>query len=167
MTVQPDYIDKIQAQWAQIQPELSTSSTGIVGRITRLAQVIQTRSDRVLESCGITRSEFDILALLTRTGRPMTPGEISTQLLCSGAGTTKRIKKLVSAGMITRDTNPEDGRGALISLTDKAQATTIPILRTLLESENDLIEPLPTEHRDALTANLRILLGSVDSVAYK
>jgi DNA-binding MarR family transcriptional regulator len=65
--------------------------------------------------------------------------------------------------MITRESNPADGRGALIGLTDKAQATTTPILRAVLAVENDLIGTLPSGGRDVLTAKLRSLLSSPES----
>lgn len=157
-----DYIDKSLAQWAQIEPELSTAPAGIIGRISRLARVIEMRSDRVLEGGGVTRSEFEILSLLVRSDRPMTPGEISAQLLCSGASTTKRLKKLVASGMITRETNPTDGRGAFITLTDEARDKILPILRTVIEFEGSLVEALPAEARDLFTTQLRALLRSLE-----
>ncbi|WP_166877749.1 MarR family winged helix-turn-helix transcriptional regulator [Salinibacterium sp. ZJ450] len=158
-----DYIDKAQAQWAQIQPGLDTEPAGIIGRIARLAQLIETRTDRVLEELDVTRSEFDILALLTRSGRPMTPSEISANMLCSAAGTTKRMKKLLDAGLITRETNPSDGRGALIQLTDAGQAKTIPVLRAVLDVEARLLEALPADDCERLTAQLRALLTSLEA----
>jgi DNA-binding MarR family transcriptional regulator len=163
VTTVDDYIDKARAEWAQIEPELSTTPAGIIGRIMRIAQVVEMRADRMLESRGITRSEFDILSLLVRTGRPMTPGELATESLCSGAGVTKRVKKLVEAGLVTRETNPSDGRGALITLTGEGRDKTIPILRALIDYEQGLIEVVPTDDREPLTSQLRTLLSSLES----
>ncbi|WP_157157000.1 MULTISPECIES: MarR family transcriptional regulator [unclassified Diaminobutyricimonas] len=163
MTTVDDYIDKSRAQWAQIAPELETEPAGIVGRIMRIAHVIELRSERVLEDLGVTRSEFDILSLLVRTGRPMTPSELATQALCSAAGVTKRLKKLVDSGMVTREANPSDGRGALITLTDKAREKMIPILQAVLDAEADLISVIPPEEREPLAAQLRTLLSSLEA----
>ncbi|MFI5086205.1 MAG: hypothetical protein ACHP7K_09785, partial [Actinomycetales bacterium] len=38
-----DYIDGIQAQWACMLPQINSDAAGVVGRIRRLAQVIQLR----------------------------------------------------------------------------------------------------------------------------
>ncbi|NKX51271.1 MarR family transcriptional regulator, partial [Arthrobacter deserti] len=65
----------------------------------------------VLAANGITRAEFDMLSLLARSGRPMAPTELAAELLISGAGATKRLRKLTDAGLVRRETNPRDGRG--------------------------------------------------------
>jgi DNA-binding MarR family transcriptional regulator len=158
-----DYIDKSRGQWAQIAPELDTAPAAIIGRIMRIAQVIEMRSERVLEDLGVSRSEFEILSLLVRTGRPMTPSELATEALCSAAGVTKRLKKLVDSEMVIREANPSDGRGALITLTDKGREKMIPILQAVVDSEADLIDVLPAEERDPLASQLRILLSSLET----
>ncbi|GAA4038331.1 hypothetical protein GCM10023063_24370 [Arthrobacter methylotrophus] len=53
-----------------------------------------------------------------RVGGPMTPSELAADLITSRAGTTKRIYKLLSAGLVTGESTPRDGRGALIRMTE-------------------------------------------------
>lgn len=163
MTATGDYIDTVQDQWQRIFPDVSSAPAGIIGRVRRLAQLIQLQSDSVLMGCGISRAEFDILALLTRTGRPMTPSELASDLLTSPAGTTKRINKLVDAGLVTRQTNPQDGRGAYIRTTGKGQETIIPVLRSVSDFEGQLISFMSAEDRNDLTRLLRGLLTHVEA----
>lgn len=160
--VSADYIDVIRQQWGQIFPDVDTGPTSIVGRINRIAQIIQLRSDTVLAANGITRAEFDVLSLLARTGRPMAPTELAAELLISGAGATKRLKKLGDAGLIRRETNPQDGRGALIHLSGKAQDLLRPILESVLDFEAGLLSGLSAPARRNLARNLRELLGSLE-----
>ncbi len=158
-----DYIDTVQEQWRRIDPDISSAPAAVVGRIRRLAHLIQRQSDGVLAKCGISRDEFDILALLTRTGRPMTPSELSGDLITSAAGTTKRISKLVDAGLVTRERNPRDGRGAFIQLTGAGRDLILPVLRSVSEYEASVIEFLSDQEREDMAKLLRSLLMRVEA----
>ncbi|TQS88284.1 MarR family transcriptional regulator [Arthrobacter sp. TS-15] len=158
MTPTGDYIDTVQDQWRRIDPDISSAPAAIVGRIRRLAHLIQLQSDRVLAECGITRAEFDILALLTRTGRPMTPSELSSDLITSAAGTTKRINKLVDSGLVTRESNPQDGRGAFIRMTSTGRDLILPVLRSVSDYEESVTAFFSRPEREELAKVLRSLL---------
>ncbi|MFD1212140.1 MarR family winged helix-turn-helix transcriptional regulator [Arthrobacter sp. GCM10027362] len=144
---------------------MDTEPTSIIGRINRIAQIIQLRSDIVLAANGITRAEFDMLSLLARTGRPMTPTELAGELLISGAGATKRLKKLRDAGLIQREANPRDGRGALIHMTAKAHELLRPILESVLGFEAALLSRLSASTRRELARDLRALLTGLEPPA--
>lgn len=157
-----DFIDNVRQQWAHLFPTVDTEPMAIVGRINRIAHIIQLRSDTVLAAAGITRAEFDMLSLLARTGRPMTPTELASELLISGAGATKRLKKLQEAGLIQRESNPQDGRGALIRMTDKADALLRPIMESVLGFEAGLLSGLSESTARGLARDLRTLLAGLE-----
>lgn len=158
----PDYVDRVRHQWEQIFPGLETGSVDIVARIHRIGQLIQLRSDAVLAENGITRAEFDMLSLLARTGRPMGPTELAGELLISGAGATKRIKKLLDAGLVQRYTNPQDGRGALVRMTPKAHTRLRPIVESVLNFEAGLLAALDPAAAGQLGSDLRGLLAALE-----
>jgi DNA-binding MarR family transcriptional regulator len=157
-----DAIDQARAQWAKLFPQVNTQPLDIFGRLRRIAELLQERSDEVLSAHGISRSEFDIISALGRFGRPMTLTEISVETLTSAPGTTKRIKKLLSAGLISREPNPLDGRGALISLTAVAEPLLEPILNDISRLEHSLITELSPDERSDLVRALRVLLKSIE-----
>ncbi|MCZ2404768.1 MarR family transcriptional regulator [Paenarthrobacter sp. Z7-10] len=157
-----DYIDGIQEQWGAMLPQVTIEAAGVVGRIRRLAQIIQLRGDAVLARHGISRSEFDILSALARNDRPMTPTELAAELLISGAGMTKRIKKLTEAKLIRRDANPEDGRGALLRMTEQGQQLILPVLESISAFESGLLDVFAEHDRRGLTGQLRTLLSDLE-----
>ena len=157
-----DYIDAIQEQWGRMLPQIDIGAAGIIGRIRRLGQIIQLRSDAVLARHGVTRSEFDILSALARSGRPMAPSVLAAELLISGAGMTKRIKKLVDTGLIRRDVNPEDGRGALLHMTERGQELLLPVLESISGFELELLEVFSAADCGKLTEYLRTLLADLE-----
>lgn len=52
-----DYIDEVRGQWDTIFPGLDTSMVTLMGRISRIAQVVQARSDAVRAAQGIVCRE--------------------------------------------------------------------------------------------------------------
>lgn len=134
----------------------------ITGRIRVLSHAIQAGSDEVLARHGLTRADFDILSVLVRSGRPLTPTEITSQSLVSAPGTTKRLKKMTLEGLIERTENPQDRRGALIKPTDKALVAFEPILKSLSRYEQDLLAELGPRHLIQLTESLRELVAVVE-----
>ncbi|MFL4477617.1 MarR family winged helix-turn-helix transcriptional regulator [Paeniglutamicibacter sp. ORCA_105] len=150
-----DSIDSVRDQWRSIVPELDTSPMSITGRIRVLSHAIQAGSDEVLARHGLTRADFDILSVLVRSGRPLSPTEITSQSLVSAPGTTKRLKKMTLEGLIERTENPLDRRGSLIKPTQKALAVFEPILESLSRYERDLLAQLGPRHIIQLTESLR------------
>jgi DNA-binding MarR family transcriptional regulator len=134
----------------------------ITGRIRVLAHAIQSGSDEVLARHGLTRADFDILSVLVRSGRPLTPTEITSQSLVSAPGTTKRLKKMTAEGLIERTENPRDRRGSLIKPTEKALAVFEPILESISRYEQDLLGQLGPRHLIQLTESLREFLSVVE-----
>ncbi|MGI5219125.1 MarR family winged helix-turn-helix transcriptional regulator [Nocardia carnea] len=157
-----DTIEQARRQWALRFPELDVRPLDIFGRVRRIGSVLQSLSDEVLESYGITRADFDILSVLGRFGRAMTPTEIAAETVTSAPGTTKRIKRLVDAGLIVRLPNPQDGRGALISLSAEAEAFLEPVLQAISRLENEYLAQLPPGAIDALRVHLTSLLECLE-----
>lgn len=158
-----DYIAEIRGQWETIFPGLDTSAVAIMGRIARIAQVVQSRSDSVLAAQGVTRAEFDVISLLARHGGTLSPTRVSTELIISGAGVTKRLKRLDSAGLVFRVPDPADGRGSLVQLTAEAWGLLRPILESVLEFESRLLADLEPAGKKQLATNLRELLLSLEA----
>lgn len=157
-----DAIDQARRQWAARFPQLDVSPLDIFGRVRRIESVLRARSDDVLETYGISRADFDLLSVLGRFGRAMTPTEIAVETLTSAPGTTKRVKRLTDAGLIRREPNPRDGRGSLISLTSDAEAILEPVLHAISQLEQEFLDRLPEGTVNALGAHLPALLACLE-----
>ncbi|KQO05392.1 hypothetical protein ASF06_18010 [Agreia sp. Leaf244] len=157
-----DAVDDIQAEWRRLRPDLDLDAIGIVGRVLRSAARIVHHSDDVLAAHGLTRGEFDILAALRRSGALMSPGELRTISLATAPSTTKRLKGLEHRGLVQRSSNPADGRGALIALTDSGRALTDEVFPLQLSAEEALLAGLTTDERAALERSLALLLASIE-----
>jgi hypothetical protein len=83
-------------QWRREAPELDRSPMGVVGRISRLAQLLQAELEPIFAAHGVNGGAFDVLAALRRAGRPyrLTPTALSKALMVTSGGMTKRLTAL-------------------------------------------------------------------------
>lgn len=104
-----DVVDNIEAAWARVHPECDLNAIQVIGRILRCARFISSFGDLRLVDYGIVRADFEMLTVLRRVDRGMTPTELSRYLLLTAPATTKRLYKLEAAHLITRTVNPGIG----------------------------------------------------------
>ncbi len=114
-----DGVDAILDQWRRERPDLDTSPIGVIGRISRLSREIERRLEPVYTASGLEPGWYDVLATLRRAGPPyrLRPTDFTATLMLTSSGTTKRLDRLEAAGYITREPDPTDRRGVLITLT--------------------------------------------------
>jgi DNA-binding MarR family transcriptional regulator len=155
-----DNLDRIVAQWAAEKPELNTSSMATVGRLLRAGRIVEREVERELARFGLNQSEFNVLAALRRSGEPyqLSPAELSSMLLLSSGGLTKRIDRLHQAGFVMRAPDPEDGRGLLVGLTTVGNEILEVSLAAHVKNEERALAALDLDQRAELDKILRTLL---------
>lgn len=158
-----DSVDAVVEQWQTELPSIDIGQAAPLGRIHRISRVVQLRSDAILEQAGLSRGEFDVLAVLMRHGRPMAPTEIASVLSASPAGTTKRVHKLQTAGMLVRKPHESDRRSALLETTPRARDVFPVLLRAITSMEMAVLEALAPEARGQLDDALKLLLIELES----
>jgi len=75
---------------------------------------------------------------------------------------TNRIDRLAAAGLVSREPDPRDRRGVLVTLSERGRDAVDAALTDLLERENALLSRLGPEQRQALAGLLRTLLVPFD-----
>ena len=65
-----------------------------------------------------TLPRFDVLAALDAAGAELTMGALSARLMVTSGNVTGLVKAMEQDGLVTRRRHPEDGRSALIAMTD-------------------------------------------------
>jgi DNA-binding MarR family transcriptional regulator len=153
-----DALDLVHEQWSRLRPDLDVSPVLVVGRITRLARIIQRRSDDLLADRGIGRTDFDLLAALVRTDVPTSPGRLAEQTLLSPPAVTKRLRGLTAARLVERSENPADARGYFVAPTARGRELLHEVLDVQLAAEREMTASLDPGARAALAAGLRELL---------
>ncbi len=165
MTDQPsDGVDRIIAQWAVERPELDPGPMSVIGRIHRVADLLEIALRPPFAAEGLGNGDFDVLASLRRAGAPyrLTAAELTATLLVTSGAVTKRVDRMIAAGLVARTVAEHDGRGRLIELTPRGVEVVDRVVEKHWANEDRLLAPLSTGERDQLAGLLRTLLVSLE-----
>lgn len=158
MSTSPDHVGRILQQWAQERPDLDVSPMGIIGRLHRLAAVLEEELRPIFAEAGLSDGDFDVLATLRRSGAPyeVTPGELAASTMVTSGAITKRVDRLVDAGLVTRTVSESDARSRLIRLTDEGLRTCDALVERHVANEHRLVAGLSDLERSRLAHLLEI-----------
>jgi DNA-binding MarR family transcriptional regulator len=161
---EPDHIDRIVAQWHRERPDVETAPLALLGRLFRATHLADDELAKGLARYGLQPGWFDLLAALRRAGPPyeLNPTDLMEATMLSSGGMTKRLDRLVEAGLVERRPNPDDRRGTLVRLSRKGRATIDRALETHIANEKRLLAPLGAADRRSLDRLLRRLLEGLE-----
>jgi DNA-binding MarR family transcriptional regulator len=158
-----DEVDRLIAAWKRERPDLDLAPLSVLSRITRIARHLDiARRDAFgdLENWG-----FDVLAALRRAGAPhqLSPGQLMQETMVTSGTMTNRLDRLEELQLITRETDPNDGRGSLVTLTKSGIRAVDAAMEDLLENERKLLKDISAKERDQLADLLSTLVSELDS----
>lgn len=160
-----DRIDGIGEQWRRERPDLDVGALELVGRLLRVAELVDARLTAGLAGYGLQPGWFDLIAALRRSGSPfeLSPTELMGATMLTSGGITKRLDRLVEAGLVERRPDPNDRRGTRVRLTPRGRRAIDRALAAHVENEEQLLTMLSAAERRALDAALRRLLDSLET----
>lgn len=161
--MQYDHVDRLLVQWQHQRPDLDCSPMGVIGRLSRMSQILEKKLNKTFKSNNLSSIEFDILATLRRFNEPMTPTELYQTLMLSSGAMSTRIEQLVKRELIERIASPEDRRSCSILLTKDGKSLIDRILEEHVINEKTILDPLTEEQREQLANLLRAWLLNNES----
>ena len=161
---QPDAVDRIAEQWARERPELDVGPMLVVGRIHRVAELLDQGLRPVFAQAELGNGDFDVLASLRRAGAPykLTPTELAGTTMVTSGAVTKRVDRLVQQGLVERSVSSTDGRGRVVALTRKGKQVQEHLHPQHLANEDQLLGALDADERRQLGDLLSKLLLSLE-----
>jgi DNA-binding MarR family transcriptional regulator len=153
-----DSIAGVIASWHKARPELAVEPIAITARLARLGTVVGPRLETVFARFGLRGPEFAVLATLTRlSAESLSQKRLASELGLSAGTVSLRIDRLVGRGLVQREPDPDDGRGALVSLTDRGRELFEACAPEHLANARELLAGLTEDER----AQLGELLGKL------
>jgi DNA-binding MarR family transcriptional regulator len=160
-----DEVDELVDAWRSQRPDLDVEPMQVLSRISRLAKHLDIARRGAFTDHDLETWEFDVLSALRRQGPPfqLTPGALVRATLVTSGTTTNRIDRLEAAELVTREPDPSDKRGVLVTLTKQGQDRVDAALADLLGREHTLLAGLEVADRKQLADLMRTLLAPFDA----
>jgi DNA-binding MarR family transcriptional regulator len=162
---QEDEVDRIVAAWRHERPDLDFAPLEVLSRIDRLARHLDRARRAAFTAADMEPWEFDVLSALRRAGSPyeLSPKALLRQTLVSSGTMTNRVDRLASRGLVSRRTDPRDGRGILVTLTPAGRAAVDTAIADLVGAEHEILDAIGDTDQEALAGVLRrLILGLGD-----
>jgi DNA-binding MarR family transcriptional regulator len=164
-TTPADWIDRLDGAWRREYRGLDTEPLPPLVRLARLALLLDAFESEVLRPFALARSDYGVLAMLRRAGRPyeLSPSALTNALDRSSGGMTKILKRLEEAGWVRRLPDPDDGRGSRVSLTKAGLELQDRVFHAFLAASQDLLAPLSAAKLREADRSLRALLATFEA----
>jgi DNA-binding MarR family transcriptional regulator len=154
-----DEVDRIVDAWTRERPDLDFTPLQVLSRVGRLARHLERARRTAFGASDLELWEFDVLSALRRAGAPyqLSPKALLQQTLVSSGTMTNRIDRLVERMLVERRTDPNDGRGILVVMTERGRDRVDSAISLLLQGESELLDGLSQADQDRLSSLLRKL----------
>ncbi len=158
-------VDELLASRNENWPESVSAITTAMTRMFRLSDIVLEASAHLVESEGLTFSEFEVLATLRSfpATRALTPGELCEAVLLSSGGLTKVLYGLEDKKLIAREAGGSDKRSKPVRLTAKGRKAVERAMAAIMkEDDKRLGSVLSQEEIESLARLLGAILDKVE-----
>lgn len=108
--------------------------------LTEAVSLLQFAVRRQLHAEGdLSYVQFEILATLVDADRPLTMTDLADGVVYSRSGLTHQAGLLEKAGLITRETSPDDQRATVVDITEAGRARVAKVLPGHIQVVRDLL----------------------------
>ena len=154
-----DEVDRIVDAWLRERPDLDFAPLQVLSRVARLTKHLDRARRTAFSRSELESWEFDVLSALRRAGAPyeLSPKSLLQQTLVSSGTMTNRIDRLVDRDLVTRRTDPNDGRGILVGMNPAGLTRVDAAITRLVDAEEKLLSTLSASDQERLAGLLRKL----------
>ncbi|MEV6280275.1 MarR family transcriptional regulator [Nocardia sp. NPDC051832] len=162
-----DIVDVIAEAWRKELPEVAGLELELSKRAARLSALLGERVEAELARLGLTKAEYEILAVLRATGKPyrLRPTELSQRLLLTSGGTSNLLRRLAAAKRIDREPDPFDARSSWVSLTPQGVTDAEAAVKAAGRAQAALLQAVPDGTARAAADALREVLVALGDQA--
>jgi DNA-binding MarR family transcriptional regulator len=158
-----DSVTRVMAGWRATRPDLPVEPIAITARLARLYALLGPRLEEVFARFGARGTDFAVLATLVRLeDSGVSQRRLGSELGLSPGTVSIRIDRLVARGLVERHADPDDGRGAVISITPGGRELFEACAPEHLTNARELLSGLAEDERDELGRLLGKLLYTLE-----
>src|SRR3954447_1008254 len=134
--------------------------TILVDDVIRAAAHLEPELEEALNEHGLTRPSYLVLlALVGAEDHSLTQRDIMASVQRTSGTLSVRLARLERAGYVARERDPDDRRGAIVTLTDRGRDRVEAARPAYEDTAARLAAGLPDDDRDQFAQRLRRWLG--------
>jgi DNA-binding MarR family transcriptional regulator len=138
----------------------NSDATVLIDDVIRAAVHLEPELEEALAEHGLTRPSYLVLlALLDAPGQRLTQRELMSSVQRTSGTLSVRLARLERAGYVERERDPDDRRGAIVTLTDRGRDRAEAARPAYQETAARLAAGLPDADREQFAERLRRWLG--------
>lgn len=138
----------------------STDPTALVDDVIRAAALLEPELEEALAEHGLTRPSYLVLlALRDAPDRRLTQRDLMASVRRTSGTLSVRLARLERAGYVERERDPDDRRGAIVTLTERGRARVEAARPAYEETAARLAAGVPDGDREQFADRLRRWLG--------
>src|SRR3954452_3896566 len=135
-------------------------ATTLVDDVIRAAAHLEPELEEALNEHGLTRPSYLVLlALVGAEDHSLTQRELMASVKRTSGTLSVRLARLERAGYVARERDPDDRRGAIVTLTDRGRARVEAARPAYDDTAARLAAGLPDDDRAQFAERLRRCLG--------
>src|SRR3954464_2461700 len=139
---------------------MSKQATILVDDVVRAAAHLEPELEEALNEHGLTRPSYLVLlALLGAEDDHLTQRELMASVKRTSGTMSVRLARLERAGYVDRERDPDDRRGAIVTLTDRGRERVEAARPAYRDTAARLAAGLPDDDREQFPERLRRWLG--------
>src|SRR3954463_1249724 len=139
---------------------MSKQATLLVDDVVRAAAHLEPELEEALNEHGLTRPSYLVLlALLGAEQNHLTQRELMASVRRTSGTLSVRLARLERAGYVERERDPDDRRGAIVTLTDRGRERVEAARPAYDDTAARLAAGLPDDHREQFAERPRPGLG--------
>jgi DNA-binding MarR family transcriptional regulator len=137
-----------------------SDGTRVVDDLIRAASYLEPELEEALAEHGLTRPSYLVLlALHGAEGHRLSQRDLMTSVQRTSGTLSVRLARLERAGYVDRERDPDDRRGAIVTLTERGRERVEAARPAYEETSARLAAGLPDDERKAFAERLRRWLG--------
>ncbi|NJC86618.1 MarR family transcriptional regulator [Planosporangium mesophilum] len=155
-----DTVDDLVDAWRAELPAVAGPELELGKRAARLAALLGEATNAQLTRFGLTRAEYEVLAVLRAAGEPyrLRPTDLASRLLLSSGGTSNLLRRLTGAGLVAREADARDARSSWVRLTTSGVHIAEASVRAASSAQAALLHSVPEDTARAAIDALREVL---------
>lgn len=134
----------------------------MVRKLVTSYQSLEKLGSKYIRTLGFTSGQFDVIVTLGNQP-PMSCSELAEKTLMVKGNLTVILDGLLKKGLINKTPNPIDGRGIIVSLTEKGEETFVRIFNAHLAYLEPLAKSFTDEELTELINNFDSILRKIDN----